>query len=132
MRKFSKWWLGSAVLILALAACSAQIKPQATQADFDRSVQEYQADLGTVVAAAGQDLALQALGATPGGAPGLPTGALVANLMNLGAGPVSPADALKLLGGLAPSPTRTSSAASGTTTPPRPAGSWTRATPATT
>ncbi len=102
MRKFSKWWLGSAVLILALAACSAQIEPQATQADFDRSVQEYQADLGTVVAAAGQDLALQALGATPGGAPGLPTGALVANLMNLGAGPVSPADALKLLGGLAP------------------------------
>ncbi|HHO58208.1 hypothetical protein [Oceanithermus desulfurans] len=102
MRKISKWWLGSFVLILALAACSTQIKPQATQADFDQSVQDYQADLGTIAAAAGQDLALQALLATPAGAPGLPTSALAANLMSLGAGPVSPTDALKLLGGIAP------------------------------
>ncbi|GEM90057.1 hypothetical protein ODE01S_14910 [Oceanithermus desulfurans NBRC 100063] len=90
------------VLILALAACNTQIKPQATQADFDQSVQDYQADLGAVAAAAGQDLALQALMATPSGAPGLPTGALAANLMNLGAGPLSPSDALKLLGGIVP------------------------------
>lgn len=102
MRKFSRWWLGSFALLLVLAACSTQVQPQASQADFDRSLQDYQSGVGAVVNAAGQDLALQALVATPSGAPGLPNGALVANLMNLGARPVSPADALKLLGDLVP------------------------------
>ncbi|GEM_PF-2247029 len=102
MRKFSRWWLGSFALLLVLAACSTQVQPQATQADFDQSVQDFQAGLGTVAAAASQDLALQALGATPSGAPGLPAGALAANLMQLGAPPLTPDGALKLLGGLVP------------------------------
>jgi len=102
MRKFSRWWLGSFVLLLALAACSTPTAPQATQADFDRSLQDYQDGLGAVAASAGQDLALQALRATPSGAPGLPAGALAANLMQLGAPPLTPDGALKLLGGLVP------------------------------
>ncbi len=103
--KFSRGWLGSFVLLLALVACSTSttpLEPQTTQADFGQSVQDFQAGLGTVAAAASQDLALQALKATPPGAPGLPVGALAANLMQLGAPPLTPDGALKLLGGLVP------------------------------
>ncbi|WP_456481244.1 hypothetical protein [Oceanithermus sp.] len=65
-------------------------------------MQDFQDGLRTVAAAASQDLALQALMATPPGAPGLPAGALAANLMQLGASPLTPDGALKLLGGLVP------------------------------
>ena len=102
MRKTTRWWLGGFVLALVLAACSTGIKPQATQDDFDRTVQEYQADLGTVMSEAGQDLALRALAATPADAPGLPLSALTAAVFELGSNAQAPAGAFGLLGVIAP------------------------------
>lgn len=102
MIKLARWWLGSLVLLLALAACSKPAAPQATQADFDRSIQNYQTGLNTVAADADQDLALQALGNMPSGAPGLTATSLASGLMSLSARPVTPSEALKLLGGMIP------------------------------
>lgn len=100
-KKVWKPLLGVLALVFVLAACNTQVKPQMSQASFDQSWQEYQANLGAVAAEVGQDLALQALMNQPAGAPGINTLSLAAAVMKLGP-QTTAADALGLLGEIAP------------------------------